>query len=119
MASALMCAADHPLLSLLSQLSDAAEAAAKPIRDPGGGNARPFFGMRPEYEVAFGCADLFERLRPGDASRLNKDFQGLVSLVWEAVSDQADADLERPVKQALRRYRKQGGREGPGPIPPK
>lgn len=86
-----------------------------PLEGPVGG--QKVSATPPKRALAFRCLEVFERYRPGKASSTEGgDFRAFVGYVYEIATGEQDADLEKPVKEAIGLFRDKGFPEQRNPF---
>ena len=100
---------DSRLLSMLGLIVTASEGALEELlADKGGSKKQSILGGTANEELVASCHNLFQLHRPGKASTATGgNFLAFVSLVYELSTGEKDVDLERPVKEYIKKL-KQG-----------
>jgi len=95
------------LLSMLDGIVAASEEALAELQaDKGGSRQQSILGGSANEELVASCQRLFEQHRPGEASTTEGgDFRDFMTLVYEVSTGEMGVDLERPVKEHMRRLR--------------
>lgn len=90
-------------VDLARMISLMAQGARESLLLSGGAAGRKAWTLPPKRELALECLQIFDEYRPGEAKTTEGgDFRAFVGYVYEIATGERDADLEKPVKEAVK-----------------